>query len=56
MADKDTLLQLIDILKEVRDDARIVAGLQQKVNMLVWAVGGIYAAFWGYILLVVVTK
>jgi hypothetical protein len=54
MPDKDTLLELIDILKEVREDAKTVALLNAKVNMLVWAVGGMYAAFWGYILFAVI--
>jgi len=54
MTDKQTLLELIDILKEVREDAKTVAQLTAKVNLLVWAMGGIYAAFWGYILFAVI--
>jgi hypothetical protein len=54
MTDKQTLLELIDILKEIREDAKTVAQLTAKVNLLVWAMGGIYAAFWGYILFAVI--
>lgn len=54
MADKETLLQIIDILKEVRDDAKTVAALKAKIFYLQIALAGIYAAFWGYILLCVI--
>lgn len=54
MPDKETLLQMIDILREIREDAKTVAGLKAKVTYLQIALAGIYAAFWGYILLCVI--
>ncbi|MHA2064776.1 MAG: hypothetical protein ACXABY_10420 [Candidatus Thorarchaeota archaeon] len=56
MSDKETLLQLIDILKEIREDAKTVAGLQAQVNLMKWAVGGLFTAFWGYILLTILVQ
>jgi hypothetical protein len=56
MADKDTLLKLIDVLREVQTDAKLVAGLRAKVDLLLIAMAGIYAAFWGYILITILSK
>ena len=56
MADKETLLELIEILRSVQEDAKVIAGLRVKVNMMMYAIAGIYSAFWGYILLTILTK
>jgi hypothetical protein len=56
MADKETLLELIEILKTVQEDAKTVAALKSKVDLMLFAIGGIYTAFWGYILLTILVK
>ena len=53
MADKDTLLEMITVLKSVQEDAKLVAELRGKVSLLIYAIAGIYTAFWGYILLTI---
>jgi hypothetical protein len=34
MADKDTLLEMITVLRETRDEAKLVASLRAKVELL----------------------
>ncbi|MHA2068415.1 MAG: hypothetical protein ACXABY_28970 [Candidatus Thorarchaeota archaeon] len=52
MGDKETLLELIGILKEVREDAKTIAALRVWVKVLGVALAALWAAFWGYILVV----
>ena len=52
MSDKDTLLELINILKEVREDAKTISALRVWVKVLGIALSALGVAFWGYILLV----
>lgn len=54
MSDKQTLLDLIDILKEVREDAKTLAGLTVWVKVLGVGLAALWAAFWGYILFAVI--
>jgi len=56
MPDKETLLELIEVLKAVREDAKVVAELRGKVTLMLYALAGIYSAFWGYILITILSK
>jgi hypothetical protein len=51
MSDKDTLLELISIMKAVQEDAKTVAGLRVWVKVLGVAIAALWAAFWGFVLL-----